>query len=74
MVLTTELACGIMLLKIEISSQTRFTMYGKTLFIQARFTMYGTETLFIQIRFTMYGTETLFNNPREDARGFDFER
>ena len=30
-------------------------------------------TLFMQIRFTMYGTETLFTNPRYNAEGFPFE-
>lgn len=34
----------------------------ETLFIQARFTMHGTEALFIQIRFAMYGRETLHIN------------
>nr|WP_302019644.1 hypothetical protein [uncultured Acetatifactor sp.] len=34
----------------------------ETLFIQKRFTMYGSGTLFTQTRFTMCGTETLFTS------------
>lgn len=53
--------------------QTALQCAALTLFMQIRFTMYGTETLFIQTRFTMCGTETLFTNPRYNAEGFPFE-
>ena len=49
--------------------QTALQCAALTLFMQIRFTMYGTETLFIQTRFTMCGTETLFNNSLRITEG-----